>query len=156
MSAKPAKSLAELGATAARISRVHRRTYRDSELPLAAERFTGADRAAFRTEGRQLVGALLRVLDSRDAGVRAVAEVDAVQAIESTAARLAACGAKPREVIATYLVARRPFLAELAELGRRRDLDGPAITALYDEASALLDRLLLHLVAVHAAIQSEG
>jgi excisionase family DNA binding protein len=154
MSARPPRSLSELGATAARIARVHRRSYRESDAPLSPERFSGRDRAAFRADGRRLVGALLRILESRDPGVRGVAEADAVQAIESTAARLAAAGARPTEVVATYLIARRPFLAELAELGRRRDLDGPAVTALYDQASAVLDRLLLHLVATHATLTS--
>jgi hypothetical protein len=41
------------------------------------------------------------------------------------------------------VAARRPFLGELAGLGKRRSLDVAALTALYDEAVALLDRLLL-------------
>ena len=49
-------------------------------------------------------------------------------------------------VVTTFLAARRPFLAELAALGRRRSLDVAALTALYDEAAALLDRLLLELI----------
>lgn len=46
---------------------------------------------------------------------------------------------------------RRPFLAELAGLGRRRALDAARLVALYEDASGLLDRLLLRLIATHQA-----
>jgi excisionase family DNA binding protein len=155
MSASPTQSLAELGATAARISRAHRRSYRTGGAPLMADRFDAAARAAFRSEGRRLVSALLRYLDGRDPRTRAAAEVEAVSAIEATAARLATAGATPNEVVATYLAARRPFLGEIAALGRRRALDGPAVTELYDEAAGILDRLLLHLMATTTALRPE-
>ena len=45
------------------------------------------------------------------------------------------------------MAARRPFLDALTGLGRRRTLDAARLAALYDDASGLLDRLLLRLIA---------
>ena len=42
-------------------------------------------------------------------------------------------------------------LAELAGLGRRRALDAARLAALYEDASSLLDRLLLRLIATRQA-----
>ena len=55
------------------------------------------------------------------------------------------------EAVALFVAARRPFLAELTGLGRRRTLDAARLGALYDDASALLDRLLLRLIATYQA-----
>jgi excisionase family DNA binding protein len=148
------RSLSDLGATPDRLARVHARTYRTTRGPTPRERFGATARAEFREDGRRLVGALLGYLDSDDADVRGAAEADAISIMDATAARLASAGADAVEVVGTYLRARRPFLGEIAALGRRRALDGPALTSLYDEAAALLDRLLLHLLAAHAAILS--
>lgn len=148
------RSLSDLGATPDRLARVHARTYRTTRGPTPRERFGPTARAEFREDGRRLVSSLLAYLDSDDRDVRAAAEADAVAIMEATAARLASAGADAVEVVGTYLRARRPFLGEIAALGRRRALDGPALTSLYDEAAALLDRLLLHLLTAHAAIPS--
>ena len=62
-------------------------------------------------------------------------------------------GAWPRggtsltEAVALFVAARRPFLDALTGLGRRRTLDAARLAALYDDASGLLDRLLLRLIA---------
>ena len=53
--------------------------------------------------------------------------------------------------VALFVAARRPFLAELAGLGRRRALDASRLAALYEDASSLLDRLLLRLITTHQA-----
>ena len=49
------------------------------------------------------------------------------------------------------MAARQPFLAELSGLGRRRSLDSARLAVLYGDASAILDRLLLHFIATHQA-----
>ncbi len=149
------RPLSALGATPDRLARVHARTYRTTRGPVARERFGPEARAAFREDGRRLVVALLVYLDSTDPIVRERAEADAMAVMETTARRLAEVGADATEVVSTYLNARRPFLGEIAALGRRRALDGPALTALYDEAASLLDRLLLNLVAAHAALRPQ-
>ena len=50
------------------------------------------------------------------------------------------------EAVGLFVAARRPFLAELAGLGRRRALDAARLGRLYEDASGLLDRLLLRLI----------
>ncbi len=66
--------------------------------------------------------------------------------MESTAVRLRAGGADIAEAIGAFTGARRPFMTELAAIGRRRSLDVAALTATYEAAVALLDRLLLRFV----------
>jgi hypothetical protein len=45
-----------------------------------------------------------------------------------------------------FVAARRPFLDALTGLGRRRALEASRLAVLYDDASGLLDRLLLRLI----------
>ena len=143
------RPLADLGATPGRLSRAYARSYRDpgDERSRVGDRFGGPDRDAFRSDGRRLLAALMAYLDAGTATRRGRAEAQAVDAVRSTGARLALGGASVEEAVQAYLAARRPFLAEIASLGRRRSLDVAALTGLYDEAVALLDRLLIDLLA---------
>ena len=54
------------------------------------------------------------------------AEADAASLVDDLARRLAASGTSLTESVALFVAARRPFLAELAGLGRRRTLDPDA------------------------------
>ncbi|HSL97803.1 MAG TPA: helix-turn-helix domain-containing protein [Candidatus Deferrimicrobiaceae bacterium] len=143
------RSLADLGATPERVVRAYTKAYRMPDEPRArlGAAFAAEDRAAFRDDGRQLVTALLRYLDARTPATRRRWEAHASDVVAATGTRLAAAGGSVDEAIATFITARRPFLASLGALGRRGVLDGPAVTALYDDAVALLDRLLLILVS---------
>jgi len=143
----PRQSLATLGATPERLARAYARSYRAAEDLRSARHYRRIDRDGFRDEGRRLVGALLAYLDAPSAAARKRCERDATEAVRSTAQRLAATGVDLGGAIDTFVSARRPFMAELATIGRRRSLDAAAITMLYDEATQLLDRLLLELVA---------
>ncbi len=69
--------------------------------------------------------------------------------------RLAVEGRGLTDAIGLFVLARRPFLAEIGRLGERRALDPARLARLYDEAAALLDRLLLRFVAAHAAATAE-
>jgi excisionase family DNA binding protein len=141
------RPLAALGATPDRLSRAYARSYRArDDRRVVGERFDADERAAFRADGRRLLVALLGYLDATSASARARWEGQAGEAVRATGARLAASGADAREAITTFIAARRPFLGELASLGRRRALDPVALAALYDEAVALLDRLLIELL----------
>src|SRR5260221_5675907 len=122
------------------------RSYRATAAAGGIEPLATADRDAFRTDGRHLVGALLGYLDARTPEARDRHEADAAQTVRVTALRLAATGADISTGVSTFVAARRPLLAELAAVGRRRALDVAGLTALYDEAAALLDRLLLEFV----------
>ena len=97
---------------------------------------------------------LLAYLDATGPSDRTRWEAEALSLIEGTARRLAEAGASGSEVVAVYIRARQPFLTEIASLGRRRALDATQLASLFEQAVALLDRLLLHLVEVHATVAS--
>ncbi len=146
----PARSLSSLGTTPERLQRVYRRSYL-TPTPNGVEGVDDADRAAYRHDGRLLVGALVAFLDADplDTDGRAIAEAEAAALVDDLARRLASSKTSLTESVAQFVAARRPFLAELAALGRRRTLDPGRLGVLYEEASALLDRLLLRLIATH-------
>lgn len=141
--------LAALGATADRMNRAYARSYHSPADGRAAvgDRFDGPDRDAFREDGRRLLGSLMAYLDATTPQSRARSEADAVTAVRATATRLALGGATVGEAATAFIAARRPFFAELAALGRRRSLDVASLTALYDEAVAVLDRLLVEFLS---------
>lgn len=149
------RSLSTLGATPARLTRAYARSYRASELVDAAS-YADVDRDAFRTDGRRLIAALLAYLDGSTAAARLRSEAEATAAVRATGERLARTGTDVLGAVSTFVAARRPFLAELAALGRRRSLDVAALTALYDDAAALLDRLLLELIDAFQPAPQKG
>jgi hypothetical protein len=111
-----------------------------------------AERDAFRDGGRALVGALLAHLDAPDDLARHAAEEVASAETDDLARRLAAATIPLAEAVSLFVAARRPFLTELGVIARRRSLDPDRLAAIYDSSSALLDRLLLRLVAVHQEV----
>lgn len=171
----PRPRLEALGASVERLAAAYRRAYRASgarraersvgsrpAVPRSADgpstpdvaRAARGARAAFRADGRQLLAALVGALESeppeRDARERVAAEC-----CVRMAHRLAAEGRGLTDAIALFVLARRPFLAEIGRLGERRTLDPARLARLYDEAAALLDRLLLRFVAAHAEATAE-
>ncbi|HKB27463.1 MAG TPA: helix-turn-helix domain-containing protein [Candidatus Limnocylindrales bacterium] len=141
------RPLAELGATSDRVTRAYARSYRspDAAGPVR-DRFDEEERVAFREDGRRLVEALLGYLDAAGDADRERWEAEAGGLVETTAARLRSGGAAIAEAIAAFTGARRPFMTELAAIGRRRSLDVATLTATYEAAVELLDRLLLRFV----------
>lgn len=150
-----ARPLASMGATPERLSSVYRRSYtaRDASADQVRTAVGDADREVYRQDGRRLVTALVAHLDADPADIdaRERSEADAVELVDDLARRLAASGTSLTESVALFVAARRPFLAELAGLGRRRALDAARLAALYEDASGLLDRLLLRLIATYQA-----
>ena len=145
--------LASLGATPERLSRAYRRSYgaRDGAERLATG--PAADREAYRQDGRRLVEALVAHLDADPANARArtAAEAEAAALVDDLARRLAEAGVGLTEAVSQFVAARRPFLTELAAIGRRRTLDPAHLATLYEDASAVLDRLLVRFIAAHQA-----
>ena len=149
----PARPLASLGATPgaapARLPAQLRAPPTDGVD--AVESVDDADREAYRHDGRRLVAALVAYLDA-DASTPPAARTPRPTPRRSSTTWP---GGSPRrgtsltESVALFVAARRPFLAELAGLGRRRTLDPARLGVLYEDASALLDRLLLRLIATH-------
>lgn len=152
------RPLASLGASPERLNRVYRKHYAADAA--ASEAATGprptsaqddVDRDAYRQDGRRLIAALIDFLDAdpEDAPTRDGFEGDAQAIVDDQAARLAAAGSSLTEAVSRFVAARGPFLAELAGLGRSRSLDPTRLAALYGDASAILDRLLLRFIATH-------
>jgi excisionase family DNA binding protein len=149
----PGRPLARLGASPERLNRVYRRHYAadaaDGTSPLSPR--DELEREAFRRDGRRLIAALIDFLDSDAADVttRDRLEREAQTIVDDQAARLVAAGSSLTEAVSSFVAARGPFLAELSGLGRSRSLDPARLAALYGDASAILDRLLLRFIATH-------
>ena len=157
----PSRPLTSLGTTPERLQRVYRRRYHPvpNDAGPSAHRagnavptvVDDAERAAYRQDGRALVTALLSYLDADplDGLARTTAEDDAAALVDDLARRLASSRTSLTDAVALFIAARRPFMTELSGLGRRRTLDPGRLAGLYEDASGLLDRLLLRLIATH-------
>jgi excisionase family DNA binding protein len=146
--------LTSLGGSAERLAKVYRRHYASDATPGGSVSTTPTDEAAreaFRRDGRRLIAVLIAFLDARphDGETRDRLEREARSIVEDQARRLSDAGASLTEAVSGFVAARQPFLAELAGLGRRRSLDPGHLAALYGDASALLDRLLLRFIDAH-------
>jgi excisionase family DNA binding protein len=152
---RPARRvLATLGASPERMARVYRQHYASDLRPADSTTQPAPDdaaREAFRSDGRRLIGVLIDFLDAdrRDEPTRSRLEREARSIVDDQARRLAAAGTSLTEAVSGFVAARQPFLAELAGLARRRSLDPGHLAALYVDASALLDRLLLRFIDAH-------
>jgi excisionase family DNA binding protein len=146
----PGNGLAGLGASQDRLSAAYRRRYGETHGagPDPRAHVPASERESFRENGRRLVDALVRHLDETGAG-RASAERDAVDLAALLGERLALNGVALADGVAMFVSARRPFLAELSVVARRRGVDALRIGDLYDVSTGLLDRLLLAFVAAH-------
>ncbi|MBA2299413.1 MAG: helix-turn-helix domain-containing protein [Chloroflexi bacterium] len=150
------RPLASLGASPERMNRVYRRHYAADAAAVAAGPGPAPprdelEREAYRQDGRRLIAALIDFLDSdaEDGPTRDRLEGEARAIVDDQAVRLAAAGSSLTEAVSLFVASRQPFLAELAGLGRRRSLDSTRLAALYGDASALLDRLLLGFIETH-------
>ena len=153
----PEGGLAGLGSTPDRLSAAYRRRY--SELHgSGADPAIGvpaADRGSFRDLGRSLVDALVRHLDETGQN-RVMAEREAIDLSAHLGELLALNGSPLGESVSMFVSARRPFLAELGVVARRRGVDGARIGDLFDSSTWLLDRLLLAFVAGHDIVTREA
>lgn len=145
---QPRATLSGLGLTLERVVATYRRTYgqpvegRPDPRVLAG----GNGHEVFREEGRRLVDALIRQLDESEGSAREAALAEAIALTRSHAVRLTERGAPLIDGVAVFVAARQPFLAQVGALARRRSLDPQQLTRLYEEATALLDRLLLEFI----------
>lgn len=141
-SARP--SLTDLGETPDRMARGYHRAAGTvpGRMPWIAE-LEDDQRERFRGYGRDIVAALIAVLDTGDARQRD----EHLRTAEDACAQYGRIARREGLPIVTtadlFLRFRVPFLAELGALARRRELDAPAATALFADANAALDDLLL-------------
>ena len=102
-----------------------------------------ADREAFREAGRQLVEALVDDVDAGSDAQRWEAEARARQGTLELARLLAARSVGLSGAIEAFISARRPFLAEIARIGRGGNLTAIEVAELYERSTVLLDRLVV-------------
>ena len=128
-----------------RIAAAYRRRYRGrSAVDLVSEVAPAeADREAFRGAGRALVEAIVRFVDADVDDERATAEAGAQAATVDLAHRLADQRVDVPPALEAFIAARQPVLAEIASIGRRRNLTGSEVLDLYARATVLLDRLVV-------------
>ncbi len=146
-------ALARIGASPERIVRAYRRGRVRHPAPPGlpwAGRLPDADRLAFRERGRDIVEALLVHLDATDTEEGAEALRQACELAAAHGRRAAELGAPMSEAVETFLRFRRPFVAELAGIARRRGFDTREATELMAEADDAMDRMLLSTLAGHA------
>jgi excisionase family DNA binding protein len=153
----PAGGLAGLGATPDRLNAAYRRRYGAHHGGPLDPRATvpEAERETFRELGRRLVDALVLHLDESGPG-RVAAEHEALAVAGELGERLALHGVPLSDGVSMFVSARRPFLAELSIVARRRGVEAARIGELYDTSTGLLDRLLLAFVAAHDAVEAAG
>ena len=146
-----ARPLASLGAGSDRLTRAYRRSYATSAPAHGVVTTDTAELERYRQDGRRLVGALVNHIDAdpTDDAARAAAEDQATALVDDMARRMSGSGTSLTEAVSLFVAARRPFMAELAGLGRRRALDAARLARIYEDASGLLDRLLLRLVKTY-------
>jgi excisionase family DNA binding protein len=143
--------LAAAGLTPARLSRAYRRgstpVVRDSAwlAALGAE-----DRDVFRQLGRRLAWELVAHLDAVEPEARRHHLAEATAIAAEYGRRGAALALAMTDVVEGFLAFRRPFLAEMGAVVRRRGLDAEATTRLYAEADRALDRLLVATMSGHS------
>ncbi len=153
----PDGGLASLGSTPDRLSAAYRRRYSEQHGSGADPRIhvPPSERESFRDIGRRLVDALVRHLDETGQG-RIIAEREAIDLAAHLGERLALHGVPLGEAVSMFISARRPFLAELGVVARRRGVDGARVGELFDSSTWLLDRLLLAFVAGHDVVTREA
>jgi excisionase family DNA binding protein len=152
------RPLATMGASPERLARAYRRSYTSDTAAHHVPLDDVAERERYRRDGRRLVEALAAHLDAGATGAtgatgvanaaeRTRSEAEATALVDDLARRLATSGMSLTEAVGLFVAARRPFLDELSGLGRRRALDAARLAALYEDASGLLDRLLLRMIS---------
>jgi excisionase family DNA binding protein len=137
-------SLGDLGETPGRMARGYRRATTDdpARIPWVAE-LGDAQRERFRTYGRGIVTALVAALDTDDPVRREDRLREAADACAEYGRIAGREGLGAPMTADLFLRFRRPFLAELSALARRREFDASATSSLMGDANAALDGLLL-------------
>jgi excisionase family DNA binding protein len=142
--------LARSGMTTSRLSRAYRRGAREAArtLPWVVE-LTAEQRDWFRTHGHRLVEMLLAHLDASEPE-QADHQLSEATAEAAGYGRMASgLGLSLGQTVEGFLEFRRPFLAELSLVARRRGFDAAATTGVIDAAERAMDRLLVALMAAH-------
>ena len=137
-------SLADLGETPGRMARGYRRAADDTHTAIPwVDELDDDRRERFRTYGRGIVTTLMAVLDTDEQGSRAELLRSAEESCAEYGRFAGLEGMGSSTTADLFLRFRRPFLAELGAVARRRELDASATFTLITEANTALDGLLL-------------
>jgi len=137
-------SLADLGETPGRMARGYRRAADETHGRIPwVEELDETRRERFRSYGRGIVTSILEALDTEDPRRRADLLLSAEDACAEYGRFAGREGLGSVTTADLFLRFRRPFLAELGALARRRELDASATSTLITEANTALDGLLL-------------
>lgn len=142
--------LAAAGLTPSRLIRAYRRgatpsPHRGGWLATLDQ----ADRDAFRELGRRLAWELVAHLDADEPQARADHLAEATEVAVGYGRRGAALGLSMSDVVEGFLAFRRPFLAEVDGVARRRGFDVDEVRTLRVDADRALDRLLVATMSGH-------
>ncbi len=137
-------SLTALGETPGRMARGYRRAADEtpSRIPWVAE-LSDESRERFRQYGRGIVTALVAALDTSDERRRRELLRDAEDACTEYGRIAGREGLGSATTADLFLRFRRPFIAELGAIARRREFDADATSRLFTDANTALDDLLL-------------
>ncbi len=148
--------LASGGLTPARLTRAYRRGDAPADPGHAwLATLAQADRDAFRLLGRRLAWELIAHLDADEPESRQHHLAEATTAAVEYGRRGASLGLSMSDAVEGFLAFRRPFLAEVGAVARRRGFDGPEIATLHEDADRALDRLLVATMSGHT-IRARG
>lgn len=151
-------TMEQLGETPERIARAYRRAGHHNE-PAWVSALTDAQRVAFREHGQGIARELLAALDASTQTDRAAHVALASQTSAQYGVAVAARGLGLGAAVETFLQFRRPFVAELLALARRRGLDIAATTDLIGRAGDAVDQLLVATVRAYeeaSAVQTSA
>lgn len=150
-------SLADLGETPGRMARGYRRAVEGDpgRLPWVADLDDG-QRERLRGYGRGIVGSLLAALDAADPAARGEGLHQAEEACAEYGRIAGRAGLGAPMTADLFLRFRRPFLAELGALARRRELDASVTSSLIADAESALDGLLVATLRGWEAAVLEG
>ncbi len=101
-----------------------------------------SSRGRLRDHGRVIAASLIAAIESTGERERVAALATGIAAATDYGRIAGTLGASMREVVATFLLFRRPFVEEMAAVARRRQLDAANTAALLGAAAEAIDRLL--------------
>lgn len=143
--------LSSSGLTPARLSRAYQR----GSAPVARDAAWLAalgpdDREVFRQLGRRLAFQLIAHLDATESEARRHHLAEATAMAAEYGRRGADLALAMSDVVEGFLAFRRPFLAEIGAVARRRGFDTEEATRLLADAESALDRLLVATMSGHS------
>ncbi len=99
-------------------------------------------RASLRDHGRVIAASLIGFIETSGERERISALTTGIDAARDYGRIAGSLGASMRQVVATFLQFRRPFVDEMAAVARRRQLDADGTAALLGASAEAIDRLL--------------